>query len=118
MPKVVIGSGSTSPQDWQAYTGAGGPGIFVDVDTSHAHFPETPVYVCALYGDSEHWDTVGGSSIYFPSPTSFRVYVRRRPQVGLTVSDAARLRWRVGWIGQYIHFPFPEGPDPEQPIPS
>jgi hypothetical protein len=115
MPKVVIGSGTTSGQPWQTYTGGGGPGIFIDVDTSHAHFPGTPVYVSSLHGDSEHWATTGGSSIYLPTATGFRVYVRRSNGGPLSPGDAAALGWIVAWIGQWIYMPFPEGPDPERP---
>jgi hypothetical protein len=114
MPKVVTGSGTSSPADWQTYTGAGGPGIYVDVNTSSAEFPDTPVYVCALHGDSEHWGTTGGSSIYSPTATGFRVYVRRHNGGPLAPSDARLLGWYVGWIGQWFFMPFPEGPDPEQ----
>jgi hypothetical protein len=114
MPKMVIGSGTTSPDDWQTYTGGGGPGIFADVDTSDAHFPDTPVYVCSLHGNSEHWATTGGGSIYAPTATGFRVYVRRHDGGPLTISDAQSLGWHIAWIGQWFFMPFPEGPDPEQ----
>jgi hypothetical protein len=113
MPKVVTGSGISSPRDWQAYVGAGGPGIYVDVDTTDADFPNTPVYVCSLHGNSEHWATTGGSSIYSPTATRFRVYVRRQNGASLTPNDADALGWYIAWIGQYFFMPFPEGPDPE-----
>src|ERR1700751_6424236 len=102
MPRVVIGSGTTPATAWQQYTGGGGPGIFIDVDTSHALFPERPTYVCSLHGSSEHWDTTGGSSIYNPTETGFRVYVRRTNGTAITPQDAEANGWRIEWIGQFI----------------
>jgi hypothetical protein len=114
MPQVITGSGTTADQAWHQYTGPGGPGIYIDIDTSDAHFPFTPTYVCSLHGSSEYWATTGGSSIYNASPTSFRVYVRRADGSALSPGDAANLQWHVQWVGQWFHKPFPEGPDPER----
>jgi hypothetical protein len=102
MPRVVIGSGVSPSNAWQQYTGGGGPGIFIDVDTSHAQFPEQPVYVCSLHGNSDHWSTIGGSSIYSPTATSFRVYVRRADGSALTPQQAQSNGWHISWIGQFI----------------
>jgi hypothetical protein len=113
MPQMVIGSGVAS--SWQPYT-ISGPypiGVYVDVDTSHAHFPRTPIYVCSLSGNTTHWKTTGGNSIYSPTATGFRVYVRWQDGTELTPETATANGWQVNWIGQYFYLPFPEGPDPE-----
>jgi hypothetical protein len=94
------GSGSTTPgsTNWQTYTGST-PGIYLDVDTSAGKFTTTPKYFTSLGGDSSHWATTGVTSIYTPSPTGFRVYVRWSDSSALTPEQANDLKWHVNWLG-------------------
>jgi hypothetical protein len=96
---IMIGSGQTPPgaTNWQPYNGT--TGIFVDVDTTPAHFPTTPVYVTSLSGNSNHWATTGASSVYSPTPTGFRIYIRWANGNPLTPAQAAAYKWSVNWIG-------------------
>jgi hypothetical protein len=76
-----ICSGQTTPgaTNWQNYNGEDGMnihGIYVDIDTSGCGFTQTPIYIANLAGDGINWDTTGGSSPYFRTPTGFRIYVR------------------------------------------
>jgi hypothetical protein len=114
MPRVITGSGTTKGRPWQPYAGGGGPGIYIDVDAADANFPYTPVYVCSLHGNTRHWATTGGSSVYNASASGFRVYVRQADGSSLSPSDAATWGWHIAWFGQWFSIPFPEGPDPER----
>jgi len=93
------GSGSTTPgsTNWQPYPG--NTGIYLDVDTSAGKFTTTPKYFTSLGGDSSHWATTGVTSIYTPSPTGFRVYVRWSDGSVLTPAQANSLQWHVNWLG-------------------
>ena len=93
------GSGSTTPgsTNWQPYPG--NTGIFLDVDTSAGKFATTPKYFTSLGGNSSHWATTGVTSIYTPSPTGFRVYVRWSDGSALTPAQANSLQWHVNWLG-------------------
>jgi hypothetical protein len=82
---------------WRQYTAAG---IYIDVDTSLSF--DDPVYVASLLGNSWHWATTGGSSIY-PTPTraardGFRIYVRFFDGRPLDPQFAVDRGWRVSWI--------------------
>jgi hypothetical protein len=98
MPTHRISAGRTAPgQGWQQYQNQGG--VFIDVDTTQHGFTTTPVYVTALHGQSAHWDTTGGSSVYLPTRTSFRVYIRWSNGRPMTVADAQTNGWHIQYIG-------------------
>jgi hypothetical protein len=97
MPTHRISAGRTPPgQGWQQYQN--NRGVFIDVDTTAHRFTTTPVYVTALHGRSHHWATTGGSSVYFPTPTGFRVYIRKPDGGSLLVSEAQNFGWHIQWI--------------------
>lgn len=76
---MKAGAGNTAKgQNWQDYIDDNGimRGIYLDIDTSATGFSDTPIYVSAIVGDAWHYATTGGSAIYSPTATSFRVYVR------------------------------------------
>lgn len=77
--------------------------IFIDVDTSAAGFTSTPVYVASLCGDGDVNELTGPGGIYRPTPTGFRVYVRRMDQTVVTPDQAQQHGWCVQWIG--VHTP-------------
>ena len=93
------GSGSTTPgsTSWQPYPG--NTGIYLDVDTSAGQFTTTPKYFTSLGGNSSHWATTGVTSIYTPSPTGFRVYVRWSDGAALTPAQANSFQWHLNWLG-------------------
>jgi hypothetical protein len=100
-----IAAGRTPPgtTDWQVYLANSiYNGIYLDVDTSAAHFTGTPVYVTSIGGNSSHWSTTGATSIYNPSATSFRVYVRWVDGSPLTPATANANGWHINWIGTEI----------------
>ena len=97
-PSIELAAGQTQPGlGWQQYLG--GSGIFIDVDTSSGKFDMTPRYITSLGGNTSHWRTTGGTSIYSPTPMGFRVYVRWADGAPLTPANATALGWRVNWIG-------------------
>jgi len=96
MATSIIASGRTEPgaTNWQVYSPTG---IFVDVDTSSAGFRIGAIYVTSLGGNSSHWATTGGTSIYTPTATGFRVYVRWVDGGPLTPAQANQLGWHINW---------------------
>jgi len=94
-----LGAGRTAAgsTNWQPYSGTAG--IFVDVDTTAAGFTATPVYLTALHGNSNHWTTTGGTSVYTPTQTGFRIYVRWADGSPLTPAQANGNGWHIQWLG-------------------
>lgn len=88
-------SGRTLPgaTDWRQY---GSDGVYVDVDTSPCGFDGTPLYFTSIGGNSNHWSSMGATSIYSPTETGFRVYVKRS---GITIADANDWKWHINWEG-------------------
>ena len=97
---VRMASGRTAPgsTNWQPYTGTT-PGVFVDVDTTSGGFVKTPVYITSIGGAGNHWATTGATSIYSPTPTGFRIYVRWVNGAALSPADANQYQWHINWIG-------------------
>jgi len=93
---IAKGSTPIGNTAWQQY--ADGESIFVDVDTSSAGFTTTPIYITSLGGTSGHWGTTGATSIYYPTPTGFRVYVRFSTGDQLTPAGANGIGWHINWI--------------------
>ena len=96
---IKIASGSTVPgsTNWQPYSG--NTGVYVDVDTSAGKFTTTPNYLTSLGGNSSHWATTGATSIYTPSTSGFRVYVRWSDGSTLTPAQANSFQWHINWLG-------------------
>lgn len=98
MAVIGIASGKT-PQGstaWQQYPG--GKGVFVDINTSSAGFTATPQYYTSIGGATSHWATTGATSIYNPTPTGFRVYVRWADASALTPAQANSYGWHINWL--------------------
>jgi hypothetical protein len=95
---ALIARGSTPAGNtaWQQYPT--GEGVFVDVDTSSAGFTTTPIYITSIGGTSSHWATTGATSIYDPTPTGFRVFVRWSSGGALTPAIANQYEWHINWI--------------------
>ena len=93
-----IGAGRTPAGStaWQVYNPNG---IMVDVDTRAAGFTQTPVYVVSLGGNSQHWSTTGGTSVYNASNAGFRIYVRWWNDTPLVPATANANQWHIEWIG-------------------
>lgn len=97
-----IASGSTTPgaTNWQEYNN--GEGIYVEIDTSAAGFTSKPVYVTSIGGNTGHWDTTGGSSVYLASEKGFLVYIKwdKNSVSGnpLTPEIANNNQWHINWM--------------------
>jgi len=100
MANLKIASGRTTPGStpWEQYNG-GTPGIYVDVNTSSGGFTGTPLYFTSIGGNSNHWATTGATSIYLPTATGFRVYVRYANSGAITPDQANSLQWHINWLG-------------------
>ncbi|GAA2853728.1 hypothetical protein GCM10010517_11590 [Streptosporangium fragile] len=96
---IRIASGSTEPgQGWVLYEN-NSPGLYIDVDTSSAHFTGNPTYLVSVGGLAHHFELTGTSTVYRPTATGFRVYIRWSNGIPLTVEDAQNFGWYVNWIG-------------------
>jgi hypothetical protein len=92
-----IASGSTIPgQGWVSY---GTSGLYIDVDTSSAHFTGRPTYTSAVEGNGGQWALTGTSAIYSATATGFRIFVRWSDGHPITPGDAQTYQWHVNWIG-------------------
>jgi secreted trypsin-like serine protease len=83
--------GRTSPTN-TAWVADGGS-LRVDIDTSVCGETRTPIYLTSLGGKSRHWATSGVTSVYSPTATGFRVYVKTTE----TVATAKAQQWHVNW---------------------
>jgi hypothetical protein len=94
--QVFRGSTPVGNTAWQQVPGVSG--IFVDVDTSSAKLTSTPIYITSLGGAGYHWTTTGATSIYTPTPTGFRVYVRFTVEGQISPAFANQNGWHINWI--------------------
>jgi len=92
---VVASATPVGNTDWQQYPD--GEAVFVDV-ANIRQFRNTPIYITSLGGTSAHWQTTGATSIYNPTPTGFRVYVRWANGGPLTPAIANQNGWHINWI--------------------
>jgi len=101
MATTRIASGRTTPGTtaWMVFNGMG---IYVDVNTTSAMLTGMPVYVTSIGGNSSHWATTGATSIYQPTATGFRVYVRWVDYSALTPAQANSLQWHINWIAMDV----------------
>ncbi len=91
--ELCTGATPAATTDWKQY---GADGLYVDVSTSACGFTAKPNYVASLGGTSRHWRTRGVTSIYSPTATGFRVYVKYLD--GAVTPDQAKSRhWSVNW---------------------
>lgn len=91
---VCSGHTATGSTTWQTYNSVG---VLLDIDTAACGFSSAPLYFGAITGRSNHWLTTGASSIYSPSATSFRVYIRDWGG-NLTPQLANDRAWAMNWL--------------------
>jgi len=112
--RLAAGRTPAGSTNWQPYSGTAG--IFVDVDTTSAGFTATPVYLTALHGSSNHWTTTGGTSVYTPTQTGFRIYVRWADGSALTPAQANANGWHIQWLGIQLPAQVVIGPVTPAPV--
>ena len=93
-PGLCAGKTVTGNTNWQSY---GSAAIYLDVNTSGCGNQAIPVYATSLGGSSAHYMAVGATSIYQPTQSGFRVYVRRSDGAGLTPAQANGMNWHINW---------------------
>lgn len=101
MSTTRIASGRTTPGStaWVVYSATG---IYTDVNTTAGKLTGTPVYVTSIGGTSSHWATTGATSVYLPTATGFRVYVKWSDNSPLTPATANGFQWHINWIAMDI----------------
>lgn len=93
--RIVTGKTPKGSTPWVQY---GADGIYVDVKTGTT-FQSEPQYFTSLGGNGNHWTTQGGTSIYSPNTTGFRIYVH---QPGVTIAGANSMGWHICWIAMGV----------------
>jgi len=98
-------AGTTPPgaTDWKVYATKY---IYLDVDTSKCKFADTPQYVTALQGTTNHWVSKGSSEVYNPTPTGFRIYIHMDED--MTPALANQRNYAIHWVAG----------SPQQPVPG
>ena len=94
--RVCNGNTTKGNTAWVQYSNSNG--IYVDVNTSKCGFTSTPTYISSLGGDSSHWYTTGGSSIYSPSANSFRIYIYFLEGAITPERANASFKWHINWV--------------------
>jgi hypothetical protein len=104
MATTRIASGRTTPGStaWQAYVPSNGRGIYVDIDTTAAQLTGNPVYITSIGGSGNQWATIGASSVYLVTATSFRIYIRWVDYSPLTPAQANGYQWHINWIAMEV----------------
>ena len=98
--RLCAGHTPIGSSDWQPYNSDNGE-IYIDVDTSHCNFTQTPIYISNLAGDSWNWRATGGSSPYFRTKNSFRIYLDftgLNEHRALSKSFANDQDWHITWM--------------------
>jgi len=93
--KVCAGSTGRTTTDWVNYYGEG---IYYDVDISDCGFQTIPTVTTSVEGSSNHWSSLGTSSIYNTSPSTFRIYLFDARDDPIKLGEAEQLKWNVEWI--------------------
>ena len=99
---VKFASGETlRGYGWENYpknsTDADSTGVTILVDTSNAQFARIPRYFTSIGGKTHHWALTGATSIYEPTATSFRIYVRYSNGRNLNARMAEEMEWYINW---------------------
>jgi hypothetical protein len=94
--RIASGQTPAGTTAWQVYTANA---VFVDVNTTSGQFSSAPIYVTSLGGNSSHWQIVGATSIYSPTATGFRVYIRWLDGNPLTPAQANAIGLHIKWHG-------------------
>jgi hypothetical protein len=93
--KSQICSGSTTAgADWLVW---GTTALVMTVNTSGCGFTSTPKYFTSVGGAGSHFELVGASAIYSPTPTGFTIYIRKNDESLLTPADAVAGGWFINW---------------------
>ena len=96
--RLCAGHTPIGSSDWQTYHT---DEIYIDVDTSHCNFTQTPIYISNLAGDSWNWRTTGGSSPYYRTKNSFRIYlefISVNDHQPLSKNFANERDWHITWM--------------------
>jgi len=88
-------SGVSPAEDWAVYSTNW---LQMDIDTTACGFTGVPSYFTTLNGTSSHWVTTGITSIYNPTETTFRVYLRSTTETSISQATAVTRGYTVNWM--------------------
>lgn len=87
---------TTGGAGWVAYDPTT---IRLNVSTVGCAFTGTPMYFTSIGGLGSHFELIGASAIYSPSPTGFTVYVKKNDGTALAPANAVAGSWYINWQG-------------------
>jgi len=94
--KVCAGTTTRNKSKWNE--GAEGNGhIYMDVYMKHCGFMRIPTITTSIEGSSNHYITLGTSSIYNAGTAKFRIHLVNKEK-GVTKEKARSWNWNVDWI--------------------
>ena len=93
----IIYAGKTSENSWQPY-GFKTNGIVTTVDISALALKNIPIIITSIGGELEHWNAMGGSSVYGATNKSFKIYLQTVYGQDATVNFAQTKKWCVNYI--------------------
>ncbi len=99
MQMELLGAGYTKYSEWMQHSSIEKM-VFVDVKTHLETLDHLPIYNCCLVGDSHIWTALGGSSIYAPTKSGFRINIALATpfnSILLTPAKAFEWKWRLAW---------------------
>lgn len=99
LPKIC--RGTASYDQWLPFT-EGPSGLMMRINTTSCQFNQIPTYFTSLSGDSEHWTTLGMTSIYRGTSTGFTIFLY--PDMGrepkeYSMQRLAIRKWQLNWMG-------------------
>lgn len=87
---------STAGAGWVAYDQST---IRINVSTVGCAFASAPQYFTSIGGVGSHFELIGASAIYSPTPTGFTVYIKKNDGSVLEPADAIAGGWFINWQG-------------------
>lgn len=95
--------GTTNTSAWQVYATTS---LVIEVSTAACGFSTKPQHVSAsLFGSTGHWATMGASSVYSVTETSFKVFILPTKVSNGTIvnyprtpEQATTQGWRINWM--------------------
>ena len=100
LKNVRIATGKTTPMStaWEKDLDID-DALYLNVNTKSGNFTSTPHYFAVIQGKSRHWETTGISSIYYPSPSGFRLYIKYQNGVTPDFANSEKNQWHIVWFG-------------------
>ncbi|MBL4811912.1 MAG: hypothetical protein JKX69_06025 [Rhodobacteraceae bacterium] len=100
--RLFAGVAEDNSLNWQPYDSTpADTDMWANIDTSAAHFTQTPIYFVNLQGDSGHAAARGTNAIYSPQTDNFVYSLNWGTDESINIMEYAKSasrNWRVSWM--------------------